>query len=557
MQPTDFLLPRGIGSNAIALGQDVTHNGRGILFGNPHYPWHGPSRFHLIHTTIPGQLDVMGVSLLNTNRVAIGFNQDIAWTHTVSTATRFTLYRLSLNPDNPMQYEFDGNYLDIQPLDVKVETATGTHQQQIYLTHFGPVVASEQLPWNDQVAFALRDAVIDNYQTGETYAALNTATSISEVEAALHLQGVYWTNTIAADKDGTAYYADISGTPNLSATTLAECQIENAQLPRGIIMLDGTRSRCEWAEDERSKVPGALPAEEMPRMQTADYVTNSNDSYWLSNPNEPLEGYSPIIGSERTARSLRTRAGLVFMEEIAEQQQKFTPQMIRDVLYSHRNYGAELLLDDIVAAICSESDPIARACSALSQWDRTMNVNSKGGHLWREFWDEARHIDNLYAVPFDPENPVHTPSGINTEADVVASLTQAMTNAITKLDEAGIALDAALGDIQYAARNDRNIPVPVGEGWAGMFSMIVSKLNGDKGYAPIVHGNSYIQVVSWDDEGQVVPTGILTYSQSPEPTSPHYADQTELYAAGEWLDLPFHEADIQADPNLVSLHLTE
>tara|TARA_A100001015_G_scaffold161145_1_gene179126 strand:- start:27 stop:821 length:795 start_codon:yes stop_codon:yes gene_type:complete len=76
-------LPTGIGSNAIAIGKDLSKSGRGILFGNPHYPWHGSSRFHMIHTTIPGELDVMGTSLLPTNRVAIGFNKDIAWTHTV------------------------------------------------------------------------------------------------------------------------------------------------------------------------------------------------------------------------------------------------------------------------------------------------------------------------------------------------------------------------------------------------------------------------------------------------------------------------------------------
>lgn len=81
----------------------LSASGRGMLLGNPHYPWRGPSRFHLIHTTIPGEVDVMGTSLLNTNRVAIGFNQDIAWTHTVSTAMRFTLYQLTLNPEKPLR----------------------------------------------------------------------------------------------------------------------------------------------------------------------------------------------------------------------------------------------------------------------------------------------------------------------------------------------------------------------------------------------------------------------------------------------------------------------
>jgi acyl-homoserine-lactone acylase len=97
-------LPTGIGSNAVAIGRDLSATGRGLLLGNPHYPWHGASRFHMIHLTVPGELDVMGASLLTTNRVAIGFNQEIAWTHTVSTAKRFTLYRLKLNPQNPYEY---------------------------------------------------------------------------------------------------------------------------------------------------------------------------------------------------------------------------------------------------------------------------------------------------------------------------------------------------------------------------------------------------------------------------------------------------------------------
>ena len=67
----------GIGSNAIALGSDLTRSGKGILFGNPHYPWQGPARFHMIHATIPGEVDTMGASLLSGSFIAIGFNSDV------------------------------------------------------------------------------------------------------------------------------------------------------------------------------------------------------------------------------------------------------------------------------------------------------------------------------------------------------------------------------------------------------------------------------------------------------------------------------------------------
>ena len=63
--------------------------------------------------------------------------------------------------------------------------------------------------------------------------------------------------------------------------------------------------------------------------------------------------------------------------------------------------------------------------------------------------------------------------------------------------------------------------------------------------------------VSWDKDGQLDARGILTYSQSEESDSPHYSDQTELYSRGEWLKFPFADAEIAADPNLISLRLTE
>lgn len=559
---TQWDWPAGIGSNAVAVGSALSESGRGILLGNPHYPWHGSSRFHLLHATIPGELDVMGTSLLNTSRVAIGFNKDIAWTHTVSTALRFTLYQLELNPENPMEYKYQDTYRPIQARTIQVANADAqgrseTSQHTVYFSHYGPMIESDLLSWGDTHAYTLRDAVLDNYLTADTYDALNTATSTAEVEAAISKHGVYWTNTIAADSQGNAFYADISGTPNVDAELIEACRVNVADAPARLVILDGSRAACEWKTDPRSAVPGALPAEDMPRITRQDYVTNSNDSYWLSNPDAPLEGYSPIIGSERSARSLRTRAGLTQMAEIMSSQEKIAPADIKDMLYNHRNYGAELLLDDVLQ-LCDGDAQIKPACDALSQWDRTMNVDAKGGHVWREFWSIARSVDNVYATEFDINDPVNTPAGINlSDVEVSDALRAALLAAQTKLQDANIALDARLGDIQYAPRNDKNIPIPGGQGWAGMFSMIMADLDAEKGYSPIVHGNSYIQVVSWDERGRVQPSAMLTYSQSPEPESPHYSDLTEIYAQGGWIDLPFTEAEIEADPNLKRLQLSE
>ena len=557
--PTNYEMPVGIGSNAVAVGRDLSESGRGMLLGNPHYPWHGSSRFHLIHTTIPGEVDVMGTSLLTTNRVSIGFNKDVAWTHTVSSALRSTLYRLELDPSDPTRYIYDGEVREFEPRTVTLmvkneDGGTSSLEQTVHFSHFGPILETKELPWDAQHAYTLRDAVLDNYYSADTYSALNRATSTKDIEEAISKQGVFWVNTIAADRDGNAFFADISGTPNVDGELLGRCRLELPGLPDRLFILDGTTADCEWREDARSRVPGALPPDEMPRMTRDDYVTNSNDSYWLSNPSQPLEGYSPIIGAEKTQRSLRTRAGLELMSEMMRANEKLGPEDLQKMLFSHRNFGAELLLDDVLK-VCG-ADSLASVCSALESWDRTMTIESRGGHVWREFWNKARRIENLYKVPFDVTDPVHTPRGINLADGAVArQVTEALVAAETVLSEAKIPLDAPLGEIQYAERNGKRIAIPGGEGWAGMFSMIVTRLAPDKGYTPIVHGNSFIQVISWDEDGKLDPRAMLTYSQSPEPESSHYSDLTEIYSAGGWITLPFTDEEIEADPNLRSIRL--
>ena len=120
------------GSNAIVLGSNATQTGSGMLLGNPHQPWFGVGSFYQVHLTIPGEYDAMGAALKGFPKIAIGFNRDMAWTHTVSFANRFTLFELKLNPDNPLQYEVDGEFKDIVPetVTIKVAMADGTMEER-------------------------------------------------------------------------------------------------------------------------------------------------------------------------------------------------------------------------------------------------------------------------------------------------------------------------------------------------------------------------------------------------------------------------------------------
>ena len=151
LQALDLEFDRNmIGSNELGFGEALTDNGRGILMGNPHYPWHGSSRFHMAHLTYPGELDVMGVGLITTSRIAIGFTEHVAWSHTVSTALRFTMFQLDLVPGNTMAYRVGDDVHDIEAIEVEVETSDGTVTRVIHMTHLGPVVTGQGMPWTEE-----------------------------------------------------------------------------------------------------------------------------------------------------------------------------------------------------------------------------------------------------------------------------------------------------------------------------------------------------------------------------------------------------------------------
>jgi len=537
-----------IGSNAIGIGKDLTDNGRGILFGNPHYPWHGPSRFHIAHVTLPGEINVMGASLITTNRIAVGFTEKIAWSHTVSTALRFTMFKLDLLDGNPMAYRLGDESREIEAINVQIDTDQGIVDRTVYMTHLGPVVTSATTPWTDSYVYVMRDVNYENYRSGDQYMAINKAKNVTELRNALaEHQGAAFVNTVAADIDGGALYADMSAIPNVSSELINRCAVDTENTSR-VITLNGSDPSCNWKIDPEAAYPGLMPPSEQPSLITNTYVSNSNDSYWLSNPQNKLEGFSPIIGNEKKIRSLRTRAGLNLIEEILQSQQKFSQVRVQNLLSNHRHYGAEIFLDDILS-VCNENTHLLEACNILSNWDRQQNVNSVGAVIFNRFWEIARGLSSHYEEPFNENNPIHTPKGLTIDNDNTKNfIAESLSQAVASLSEAGIALDTKWGDAQFVMRNNQKIGIPGGAGGQGMFSVITSRFNAENGgYSPIIHGNSYIQAVTWNDDSTPNAKAVLTYSQSPEPDSAFYSDLTELYSQDHWIDLPFSEEEISAD----------
>jgi acyl-homoserine-lactone acylase len=63
------------------------------------------------------------------------------------------------------------------------------------------------------------------------------------------------------------------------------------------------------------------------------------------------------------------------------------------------------------------------------------------------------------------------------------------------------------------------------------------------------YGTSFLATVQYTASGPQA-RGLLTFGESGDPSSPHYADQTRLFTTKTLRPMLFTDAAINADPNL-------
>ncbi|MEO0589621.1 MAG: penicillin acylase family protein, partial [Pseudomonadota bacterium] len=400
------------GSNGWAFGGAVTPNGRGLLIGNPHFPWEGPARFWQMHVRGPDGYDVMGVGLAGTPIPTLGFNKDVAWTHTVTAARHFAVYALTLAEGDPTSYIVDGEPVKMTAREVSVPMPGGAEPltRTFYSTRFGPVVTVPGTPfgWNAKTAYALRDANAGNSRAIEAWLGIGRATDVMEIESAIsETLGIPWVNTIASDRYGNAYHGDITAVPNVTKALIEECSTPFSRLVAAqVTLLDGSRAQCDTLTRETSApFAGLLPADQQASRTLTMYVTNSNDSYWINNasPSTWYEELSPILGPYENQLSLRTRSNFQETEAMLAAG-KMDHERAKELTFGNKSLAAELMVDPLVEH-CRAAYSYAEACEIIARWDRRFDTGSKGALVFVNFWEAVRKRKDLWEVPFDAENP--------------------------------------------------------------------------------------------------------------------------------------------------------
>lgn len=580
-------------SNAWAIGPDRTADGTTMLVGNPHFPWQGSLRFYEAHLTIPGKINVYGASLLGSPGINIGFNDDVAWSHTVSAGHRFTAYTLDLVPGDPTSYIYGDETRQMTSETVEVEVldpdtgVVSTEQHTIWFSHYGPIISIPGVGWGETLATTIRDANAENDEIIPQFLDMNMADSMDAfIDAHRDNQGIPWVNTIAASADGRIWYADTSATPNLSDEAIDawlqqvnDGEFAKIALDQGLVLLDGSDPLFEWVDDPASRDPGVVPFDEFPQLERSDFVFNANDPYWIANPDEPLTGFSPMHGRAELQLSNRSRMNATQLSVDngdSGADGLFTLDELAASAIGNRVFTAEVLVDAVLGR-CEEAGESASpsavdGCLALAGWDRHVNLDSRGAVVWREFI--SRMGNDVWATAFNPSDPIGSPSGLVGSITGDDPVLTALATAVDIVGSAGFQPDTPLGEVQFANRNGQRVPIHGGTGREGVTN-VVGRGDNDTSTEPdidlgervaettslttegysIANGTSFIYALEFTEQGPVA-RAFLTYGESGDLTSEHYSDQTKRFSAKDWRVIAFTEDAISADSTLDTYEVT-
>jgi len=509
------------GSNMWAINAERSASGNAILMGNPHLRWSGSHIWHEVHITIPGRMNLYGATLIGFPGPSIGFNDFLGWSHTVNPHDSDDIYELSIHPRDPSKYWYDGVYRDLtkEVIDVEVKTDDGfdTIGREVWWSHHGPIVKRI-----GNKAYAFKSANIDAFTSGVQASLMGKSRNLDEFRRAIDVQGLAMFNICYADVEGNSFYLFNGRFP---------------QRPPGYDwsgVVPGDTSETEWYNVLRQ---GRLPSLLNP---PGGYVQNSNSSPWYTNMQAVIDRHDYPAELAPLSNSLRTQHSLLMLEG----NDPIDMEYVLENKFNHHLLLADRVKEDLISVLRgreSSGVDLDAAADLLETWDDSVSPESVGSVLFVQFWnrykEEARPV---FDEAWSEDKPMSTPFGIGDERAarrIMASTVQAMEAAVGTIKVPwGVAFRLRKGDLD----------IPIG-GLTTEFGAfrVVGYAPADDGRFVALGGDSYVFAVEFSDPPRA--HSILAYSQSDDPESPHYTDQCEMFAKGEWKPVFFTEADIAAN----------
>src|SRR5262249_15889667 len=305
---------------------------------------------------------------------SLGHNRYCSIAMTTGGPDAADVYEEELNPANPRQYKYDGNWREMtvraETIRVKEKEGVREHRVEIEYTHHGPVVAHK-----NGKAYAMKLPYFDQYRLPEQAYAMATARNLAEMKKALALFQLMEQNVMVATVDGDIYY------------------VRNGRVP---VRPKG----YDWTKP----VPGNTSASEWLGLHELDDLVQSHDRWqgYMHNCNvspEHMMKFCSLVPQRYAERPylynpdnpLHQRAAMTL-----EQLHANTHVTVEDAValaLSTQVYNADLWQARLAAAWdkadakAKADEKAAKLYDLIVRWNRRADADSTGAVAYR-FWKE-------------------------------------------------------------------------------------------------------------------------------------------------------------------------
>jgi len=372
-----FGLKASIGSNNWAISGSRSSTGSPIICNDAHMPLTAPNLVYEAHLSVPGVMNVMGITLPGMPSVESGFNDYIAWGFTNGGVDVLDIFVEELNPANSSEYNYNGEYRAFNIIDEPIRTKEGVDIPfQVKTSVHGPLI----------------DSVVENLETGSPNLAMNwTGNSVSHLIMAAtqfnkaknmneFFDAIYWWDNPVFN----FAYADVEG--NIAMTVCGRFPIRSGY--SGLFPVTALNDSVGMV----SNIPYAyLPREINP---SRGFVTSTNQR----SIDPMLYNYSIVGTFSDGYRSRRISELLTYDDHISvEDMMRFQADVLE--------IRARSIVPLVVTAWDSLSDnnyTIDLVVDWLRDWNFQMETDLKAPTIWLhllesiqvELFDELRFLND-------------------------------------------------------------------------------------------------------------------------------------------------------------------
>lgn len=500
------------GSNEWVVAPSRTKLGAAIAVVDPHLSWYGEFRFYEQRMyASKDDAALSGACILGVPMPGLGHSQYASIAMTTGGPDTSDVYEETLNPDNPLQYQVDGEWRDVTVRQevIRVKTDEGVVEQQVPIaaTHHGPIVArKEGKAYTMAIPYAEEVGLME-----ELYRVL-TAPNLDAIKEALSMRQLMPQNIMVATVDGDIFYVRTGRVP-----------IRNHKLPTDR-PVPGHLSENDFA--------GIHPFEDLVQITNpaSGYMQNCNISPVYLMKDSPLtpEKYAerPYLFNADSI-PLHQRAGMVL--ENLDQTSDFGLDEAVDLAFCTQVLGAEQWQERITAAYNNlpadqKSGDVKTLYESIQSWNGRSDPDSVGALAFFTF---KQALGGKLA------------SAITVSEDVTdAIIVNALAKAAETMRTAYGKLDVHYGDVFRVGRAGGDKTWPVGGGSlrdAGMATprAISFSKQGDVFVGRGGQTSTQIVILSKPPKSYTV----LPLGESDHPESGHWEDQAEqLFSHGKAKD---------------------